>query len=179
MKSKTNQYRSIFFQLGLAASLGIVLFAFEWKSAQDVSEVTWEYQKPIFDGIEEQIPPVTKVEIKKPVVITPIIKEVDNTDDEAQDDLELLEFDDEIIIPDLPDEVIEVEVKEEIVEDGPLIIVEKNAEFEGGQKAFYQYMADNMKYPRQAKNLGIEGRVFVTFTIEKMVHLQTLKLPEN
>jgi protein TonB len=39
--------------------------------------------------------------------------------------------------------------------------------FLGGEKAMYKYIAENIKYPEKAKKDGIEGRVFVSFIVEK------------
>lgn len=38
-------------------------------------------------------------------------------------------------------------------------------EFPGGSEALYRYLAENIQYPKQAKDKGIEGRVVVQFTI--------------
>jgi protein TonB len=34
-------------------------------------------------------------------------------------------------------------------------------------KAFYAYVGKNMKYPAQARRMGIEGKVYVTFVVGK------------
>jgi protein TonB len=45
--------------------------------------------------------------------------------------------------------------------------VEDPATFPGGIAAFYEYLKKNLNYPNQAKRMGIEGRVFVQFVVEK------------
>jgi TonB family protein len=47
----------------------------------------------------------------------------------------------------------------DIVEDQPAPV--------GGMAEFYKYIGTNMKYPKQARSLGIEGRVFVQFIVDK------------
>ena len=37
----------------------------------------------------------------------------------------------------------------------------------GGQKALFQYLSENVKYPEEAKKNGIEGRVLVQFVVDK------------
>ncbi|MDE7357323.1 MAG: energy transducer TonB, partial [Bacteroidales bacterium] len=37
----------------------------------------------------------------------------------------------------------------------------------GGDEAFYQYIAANIRYPVVAMESGISGRVYVTFVVEK------------
>jgi len=45
-------------------------------------------------------------------------------------------------------------------------ITDESATFEGGIDAFYKYLGSELKYPKQAQKLGVEGRVFVQFIIE-------------
>jgi TonB family protein len=46
-------------------------------------------------------------------------------------------------------------------------IVEQSAEFPGGIKNFYEYLMQELKYPETAWKMGIQGRVFVQFIVEK------------
>ena len=46
------------------------------------------------------------------------------------------------------------------------MIVDEMPEFPGGDKELYQFIADNVKYPAEAKEKGIKGRVFVNFIVE-------------
>lgn len=50
--------------------------------------------------------------------------------------------------------------------DSVYSVVEQDPEFPGGMEAMYKYLAENIKYPEQAKADGIQGRVFVRFVIE-------------
>lgn len=65
----------------------------------------------------------------------------------------------------------------EIVEEKPQVIeqpkeaeiftvVEENPQFPGGDAELYRYLAENIKYPEEAKELVIQGRVFVNFVVE-------------
>ncbi len=47
------------------------------------------------------------------------------------------------------------------------VVVEQDPEFPGGMESLYQYLAGNVKYPAEAKANKIEGRVYVTFVVEK------------
>ena len=49
---------------------------------------------------------------------------------------------------------------------GVYVVVEQMPEFPGGDKELYQFIADNLKYPAEAKEKGIKGRVFVNFIVE-------------
>jgi len=46
-------------------------------------------------------------------------------------------------------------------------IVEEMPQFPGGQEAFVKYLAKNIKYPLKEKEAKVEGKVFVTFIVEK------------
>lgn len=63
-----------------------------------------------------------------------------------------------------------IEVENVVVDDEqPEVynIVEVDPEFPGGIEALYKYLAENITYPQQAKDSGIQGRVYVTFVVEK------------
>ena len=46
-------------------------------------------------------------------------------------------------------------------------IVEMMPQYPGGQIAMMKYIMENMKYPEQAMKKGIQGRVAVSFIVEK------------
>ena len=46
-------------------------------------------------------------------------------------------------------------------------VVENNPEFPGGEDALYKYLAENIRYPEQAKKENVQGRVFVRFVVDK------------
>lgn len=72
----------------------------------------------------------------------------------------------EPVKPEVPEEVkteeTETETKEEL-----FLVVETMPKFPGGEKAMYTYIGQNVKYPEKAKKEGVQGRVFITFVVEK------------
>ena len=46
-------------------------------------------------------------------------------------------------------------------------VVDELPEPKGGLEEFYQFIASNLKYPMEARKAGIEGKVFVEFTVDK------------
>ncbi len=44
---------------------------------------------------------------------------------------------------------------------------EVDPSFTGGDKAMVQYLKDNLKYPKEAEDAGVEGTVFVDFVVTK------------
>jgi len=58
-----------------------------------------------------------------------------------------------------------------VAEDSPsqgqvFTVVEVQPRYPGGQEACAEFLAENIHYPREAKELGIQGKVFVTFVVE-------------
>jgi len=46
-------------------------------------------------------------------------------------------------------------------------IVDEMPQFQGGDQAMFTYLSENIKYPEEAKDKGIAGRVFISFVVEK------------
>ena len=51
--------------------------------------------------------------------------------------------------------------------DEVFVVVEEMPEFPGGVKALRQYLAATVKYPKIAQEKGIQGKVYVTFVVNK------------
>lgn len=74
-----------------------------------------------------------------------------------------------------------VEVLSEIddgVDDTLLVfsVVEDEAEFPGGIDALGQFLASNIKYPQEAKEEKITGKVIITFVVEKDGSINDIKI---
>jgi protein TonB len=46
-------------------------------------------------------------------------------------------------------------------------IVDEMPEFPGGEEKLIEFVSKNVEYPQEAKEKGVQGRVFVGFVIEK------------
>lgn len=65
------------------------------------------------------------------------------------------------------EEVVFEEAPEEEEVDEIFTIVEDQPAPDGGMAAFYQFVQKKLKYPAQARRMGIEGKVFVQFVVDK------------
>jgi TonB family protein len=54
--------------------------------------------------------------------------------------------------------------------------IDKAPEFPGGQKAFYEYLSDNITYPQNTKDKDLQGVVVVTMSIEQDGHVSDVKI---
>lgn len=58
-------------------------------------------------------------------------------------------------------------------------IVEVMPEFPGGTEKFMEYLSGNIKYPEEAKEKGISGRVFIQFVVEKDGSVSNVKVAKG
>lgn len=61
-------------------------------------------------------------------------------------------------------------------ENGNYILVEKMPEFKGGMDALFKYLGENITYPAEAKEKEIEGKVYVSFLIDKNGAINNVKI---
>lgn len=160
-KADLKNYRNLIFGLSFLITLSLVITAFEWKSYGDegivITACSFGIDAPLIIATSTNIPPPPK-----PVQITPTLIEVPD-DDKIQDEIDI-DIDADPNTPILP---IQINIAPPAPEDKPVIfdVVEETAEPIGGVGAFYSYISDEMKYPSQARRIGVEGRVFVQFVI--------------
>lgn len=61
-------------------------------------------------------------------------------------------------------------------DDDVYIMVEKRAEFPGGQSEMLKYIQDNRQYPDEAKENDVHGKVLVSFIVERDGTLSDVKV---
>jgi protein TonB len=167
-KADLEPKKFIFTEIGLVIALAVCLVGFEWKS----------YEKTITDlgtrqveNIAEDIIPITEQKLKTPP--PPPVKQVvkiniveDNI--EVVDDIDIdVEADANTEVQEYIAPVKNMEEEEAAEEMQIFMVVESMPEFPGGEAALYKYLGENIKYPQMAKESGIQGRVFVTFVVER------------
>lgn len=164
---------SMFLNLGLLVSVGIVLFAFEYKSyddrnLKDLGQLDVEIEELLDIPITEQPPP------PPPPVEQPVIQEI-------PDEVEIEEKIEVNFDVDVKEETV---IREVVIADVPVVekadeifdVVENAPEFPGGMEAWYQYLQKNLKYPTQARRMGIEGTVYVVFVVNTDGSIQDVEL---
>ncbi len=159
-KYDLEQKRPLFFGIGMIISLSLTLVAFEWKSPVDpVMELKTDYEK--FDEI---LTPITIHQPPPPPPPShPIIK---STVEEPEEEPEIV-IDSEVLEEEPIVEFIPSEIPEEKAETAPVNFAEVMPSFEGGMQNFYKFISKNIRYPKQAKRMGVEGRVVVQFVVER------------
>lgn len=154
--------------IGLVMALSVLFVALEWtqREIEDNSEI---YSVGDVSLVEEMVPitiPEKKTTPPPPAAVTKaeIIEIVDNDAEIEEETLASLEDNAEWV--DL-NELEVFEVEEEPEDDTPFQVVEDMPEFPGGEAALLKYLRDHIKYPRICQENNIQGRVIVSFVVEK------------
>ena len=58
-------------------------------------------------------------------------------------------------------------------------VVEQMPQFPGGQQALFEYLSKNIKYPVIAEENGVQGRVIVTFVVERDGSITDVKVVKS
>ena len=155
-KADLSKKTSLFFSAGLVATLALTVMAFEWKSYDEQVDLLKGKSTNTFEEMLE-VPPTEIPPPPAPVIQQPQIVEVPD-EEEIKEDLNI-KFDVEVT-EDTKVEAVTVvaeEPKEEVEEI--FTVVEETAAPKGGMPAFYKYIGEKMKYPAQARRMGVEAKL--------------------
>lgn len=180
-KADLQNKRSLLLEIGLVVSLALVILAF-WYTPKEHKIEKLDLQTAI---VEEEITEITRQDQKPPEapkkvevkVIADLLQVVTN-DTKITTEVDFAEFDDNT------DFVQTVEVKEEVVEEEePFLIAETMPSFQGGDlNTFRAWVQQNVRFPQIALENGIQGRVVLSFVIEKdgrLTNIQVLQTPDR
>lgn len=171
-KADLTKKSSFFFSIGLLVTMALVVTAFEDKQYDDsLLDLTGKNMNTFDETME--VPPTEQPPPPAPVVQQPQVVEVPD-EEEIKDDIKV-NLDVEVTDDTKVEEIVvqAEEAKEET--DEIFTVVEESATPKGGMNAFYKYVGEKVKYPPQARRMGIEGRVFVEFVIGKDGSLTDVK----
>ncbi|MCB0496742.1 MAG: energy transducer TonB [Cyclobacteriaceae bacterium] len=163
----------LFMNIGLIISIALVLLAFEWKSYDNGDLLKLAEVSDNFENLIE-VPPTTQPPPPPPKIQQPeitVVPDEEEIEDEVEVDLDI-DFTDETEIED----AIFNEPEEEENAETVFTIVEHQPAFPGGIGAFYKFVQKKMKYPSQARRMGIEGKVFVQFVVDTDGSLTDIKV---
>lgn len=160
--------RVVYFQLGLFVTGASLLMAFSWRhpiydaptermerkgEIIELKMAKEELQKPV------EIPKIVRVTNDKPVtpdlkVISPDMKEVGNVDKNEKNDVSTLPDVGKIVINFGDEKAPDLEVHEWI---------DNEASFD----SWIPFLVKELKYPSIPQEMGIQGKVYVKFIVEK------------
>lgn len=86
--------------------------------------------------------------------------EKENAGDDASQNQEVIKQSTEVT--EMEPATVDVVTEEEV-----FTVTEQMPEYPGGEEALMKYLSENIKYPEKAKEMKIEGKVFVSFVVQK------------
>ena len=148
-------------QMGIILALGLLFIAFEYSSA-DIADPSFETTTEVV--VDMDYVPITKAE--KPdlppppnIIFDKIIIDIFNESPE-----EIITI---IAEPDFDVTIFDIPEVAEIDPDKVFKVVESMPKFPGGVEALMRYLSKNIIYPSIAQEMGIQGKVYVQFVVNK------------
>ncbi|MEJ6588684.1 MAG: energy transducer TonB [Crocinitomicaceae bacterium] len=166
-----DRVKSSFLMIGLNYVAGLTLAAFTFQSVKmddDLSDSKSRQKSQEYQAEEEEKPEPEEIEEPPAVVIQPPIVE------EIQEEENIDEPPPPDVTPPEPPPIAEEEVitvVEEIVE-----FPDVEAGFPGGAAAMIKWINDNVDYPQTSIEMNEQGRVFLSFVVEKDGSITNVKI---
>ncbi len=163
--------------IGYIIALSAMFAAFEWTTREHIETEPVVYAA--YAAMEEEVVPITQPIFQAappPPAEAPQVAEIlDIVDDDTEIEEETIESSEsttEAISGPVAQHTGPVAtgpmVTEEESDEGTVFqVVEQMPEFPGGMEALMKYLSKNIKYPNIALDNGIQGRVLVSFTVNK------------
>ena len=159
--------RLLFIEAGLCVALAVVLCLFEWSVKEgtitlvDTTQIR-EEDDMLAIVLTTPPPPPSVPEI-------PVISDVlDIVEDDIDVDVNYVDLTEEMgqQLSILPYKEVEVHEEEDADEVIPMIFVETKPSFNGGDaNEFSKWVNSRLVYPETAREMGVQGRVTLQFTI--------------
>lgn len=173
-KADLENKKSIFFEIGLLVAVAVVFLAFEWKTTyietSDFITVSWEPEEEIMVPITQNQPQPPP---PPPALLTfNSLELVESTFEESEVEL----TDPEDISSNTPTPSVgnlsdyDEEETDEVI---PFVPAEDMPQFNGNLK---QWLKKNLNYPSLAQEMGLEGKVFMQFVVEKNGSISNIKV---
>ncbi len=188
-KADLNRDSGLYFVFGLAVVLFLTWRALEWKSYDSTQEEIVQLIQ--VDNLDENAP-VTEQLLTAPPPPPPaapeVIEIIEDTEQIEETVIESTETTQETVVADVDLEASDINVLEE-EEDivVPFAVIEEVPIFPGCegmskadqrtcfQQKVQEHIRDNFTYPKTAEELGIQGKVFVQFTIGTNGYVSEIK----
>ena len=172
---------------GLVGILAILFIAFEWTNAtyrtinRGAGDAVFEEEEEIVMTVQNTPPPPPP-----PPPMPDVIEQLTVVEDDvevAEIEMESAEDGNDVII-EITNTVEDTgPVEEEDAEANTIFtVVEDEPEFPGGTKALMEFISKNLRYPAFAAENGIQGRVTLSFVVEKdgsVTDIQEMRSPSE
>lgn len=162
-KADLEKKRGLFFQIALIITFSSVLFAFEWGT--EIDKKSAAYQIAGIDIETEMIPVTRPKELKPPppqkYVEYKMVKDDEPIIDEPELPTTEIDPNEGYFVPEISDTDEGFDNKDPETWD----FVEVQPKFPGGMAGLLHYLRENTKYPTNAIENDVQGKVYVRFVI--------------
>lgn len=180
-KADLDNKRGLFMEIGLIVALAIVIIMFSVSQREKIIEamapVASVDEVEMIDVTTEKEPETVPVQHQTVSVITDVLNVVRN-ETKIETSIGWVDFEDE----DIDIAPIQVET-EEIEEETIFIVADEKPTFQGGDlNTFRNWVQSNVKFPQIALENGIQGRVILSFVIERdgrLTNIKVLQTPDR
>lgn len=164
----------LLFSLAISTPLILSMFNFGSNDDEEIVDVNLTMlAPPPIDPNQPPPPPPPKIEMPKLAATVKFLPPKVEDDEKVIEEVPTQEDLKEAVISNetKEGEKSEVDVIEEVAPvieekaEEVFLVVEEMPEFEGGMAAMQKFIAKSIVYPRQASQMGTEGRVIVSFVI--------------
>jgi protein TonB len=172
-------YRAINLNIAMVLVLIAVITAFEWKTLDDKTIIDFEAENKQFEEFLD-IPPTEIPPKPKPIIKSPVIEEV--KDEIEPEDIDI------VVDPEDLDNLNDLN-NFEMPEDEDIPVYESPDKpirnpsvwpvFIEYDSSFARYLYQNLEFPESARRLGIEGVVYVEFTVAVNGEVKDVKLAKG
>ena len=183
-KADLSKNSNLYFAIGLAVILFISWRAIEWKT-YDKSGYGYEALN-IDDDDDEDVPITEQIKTPPPPPPPPpapeIIEVVEDEEEIEETIIESTETDQEEIVEivEVEEEFEDVDVPFAVIEDVPIYPgcerVSKSKRRDCFQEQINKHIRKNFRYPEIAQEMGIQGRVYVNFVIDKDGSITSIRM---
>ena len=183
-KADLSKNSNLYFAIGLAIILFMSWRAIEWKT-YDRSGYGYEALN-IDDEDDEEIPITEQIKTPPPPPPPPpapeIIEVVEDEEEIEETIIESTETDQEEIVEivEVEEEFEDVDVPFAVIEDVPIYPgcerVAKSKRRDCFQEQINKHIRKNFRYPEIAQEMGIQGRVYVNFVIDKDGSITSIRM---
>ncbi|MBR48452.1 MAG: energy transducer TonB [Flavobacteriaceae bacterium] len=183
-KADLSKNSNLYFAIGLAVILFISWRAIEWKT-YDKSGYGYEALN-IDDDDDEDVPITEQIKTPPPPPPPPpapeIIEVVEDEEEIEETIIESTETDQEEIVEivEVEEEFEDVDVPFAVIEDVPIYPgcerVAKSKRRDCFQEQINKHIRKNFRYPEIAQEMGIQGRVYVNFVIDKDGSITSIRM---
>ena len=177
-KADLESRRSLFLEIGLALSLALVILMFSWSQEEQVVEkidmgLTAPEQEIIEVTTQEEKPVVPQKQTIQ--VLSDFINVVKN-ETKITTEISFEDFSEDVVIAPPAAAVVE----EVVEDDAPVMIVEDMPSFQGGGiEVFRNWVMERLRYPQVAQENNIQGKVVLSFVIERDGSLSSIEILQS